>query len=230
LDRVPFWNPNACCYHVTGKGLVPFRSWSRERLLDGRTFLSFLFRRSLGQVRPLRAREILDRVPPDREVHGVEVGVLRGRLSRVLLQQRPRLHMTLVDLWDVHPPGGTYRASKDANAFRGRGEWERIYREAKRSVQFAGERARLLRMDSVEAVGLVEDGSQDFVFIDADHSYEGCKRDIEAWAPKIRSGGWIGGHDYGHPRLEWGVTRAVGEWAGDREVVKGRDGTWFVRV
>jgi hypothetical protein len=230
FDRVPFWNPNACCYHLTGKGLVPFRSWSRERLLGGRTFLSFLFRRSLGQVRPLRAREILDRVPVDREVHGVEVGVLRGRLSRVLLQQRPKLHMTLVDLWGVHPAGGTYRASKDSNAFRGRVAWERIYREAKRNVGFAGERVTLRRMDSAEAAAMVEDGSQDFVFIDADHSYEGCKRDILAWTPKVRSGGWIGGHDDGHPRPEWGVTRAVDEWAVGREVERGRDGTWFVQV
>jgi hypothetical protein len=138
--------------------------------------------------------------------------------------------MTLVDLWDVHPAGGTYRASKDAHAFRGRPAWERIYREAKRSVQFAGERAKLMRLDSAEAAGMMEDGSEDFVFIDADHSYEGCKRDIEAWAPKVSPGGWIGGHDYGHPRPEWGVTRAVDEWAAGREVVTGRDGTWFVGV
>ena len=34
-----------------------------------------------------------------------------------------------------------------------------------------------------------------FVFIDADHSYEGVKRDIVAWHPKITPGGVIAGHD-----------------------------------
>ena len=42
------------------------------------------------------------------------------------------------------------------------------------------------------------DESIDFVFIDADHSYESVKKDIEAWLPKIRKNGIISGHDYGN--------------------------------
>jgi hypothetical protein len=34
-----------------------------------------------------------------------------------------------------------------------------------------------------------------FVFIDADHSYEGCKADFEAWSPLVRSGGEVAFHD-----------------------------------
>ena len=41
-----------------------------------------------------------------------------------------------------------------------------------------------------------EDRSIDFVFIDADHTYEAVKSDIIAWLPKIRPGGIISGHDY----------------------------------
>ena len=36
----------------------------------------------------------------------------------------------------------------------------------------------------------------DIVFIDADHSYEAVKEDIQLWYPKIRKGGIICGHDY----------------------------------
>lgn len=35
----------------------------------------------------------------------------------------------------------------------------------------------------------------DFLFIDADHSYEGCKKDWEAWSPKVKIGGIVAFHD-----------------------------------
>lgn len=37
--------------------------------------------------------------------------------------------------------------------------------------------------------------SVDMVFIDADHSYEGVKRDYEAWFDKIKKGGYFAFHD-----------------------------------
>lgn len=39
-------------------------------------------------------------------------------------------------------------------------------------------------------------GPVDMVFIDGDHSYEGCKGDIEAWSPHIKPGGILAIHDY----------------------------------
>lgn len=41
------------------------------------------------------------------------------------------------------------------------------------------------------------DGSVDMVFIDADHSYKGAKRDYEAWYPKVKTGGFFAFHDVG---------------------------------
>lgn len=48
------------------------------------------------------------------------------------------------------------------------------------------------------------------VFIDGDHSYEGCKGDIEAWEPHIVESGYLVVHDY----ESWFdfVTEAVDEW------------------
>ena len=63
-------------------------------------------------------------------------------------------------------------------------------------------------MTSVEAASQFENGSVDFVFIDADHRYEAVVQDIQAWLPKLKSGGFIAGHDYsGGGNL--GVSRAV---------------------
>lgn len=55
----------------------------------------------------------------------------------------------------------------------------------------------------------------DFLFIDADHSYEACKLDILEWGKFVTSGGVISGHDFG----SWaGVNKAVQE-TGDYQVV-----------
>lgn len=45
-----------------------------------------------------------------------------------------------------------------------------------------------------------EDESFDFIYVDGNHSYEAVKRDLENYLPKIKNGGFIGGHDYLYPR------------------------------
>ena len=52
---------------------------------------------------------------------------------------------------------------------------------------------------SVEAAADYEDASIDFVWIDGNHDYEAVIDDINSWLPKLKTGGWMGGHDYNHP-------------------------------
>lgn len=53
---------------------------------------------------------------------------------------------------------------------------------------------------SLEAAENVPDSSLDFVYVDAGtHSYQEALRDISAWWPKVRSGGFLGGHDHENP-------------------------------
>ena len=61
---------------------------------------------------------------------------------------------------------------------------------------------------SLEASKLYQDGSLDFVFIDASHEYEDVLDDIKAWLPKIKEGGILAGHDYGFGD----VNKAVNEF------------------
>lgn len=79
---------------------------------------------------------------------------------------------------------------------------------------------------SVEAAATYAEQSVDVVYIDADHEYESVSADIDAWLPKVRSGGFIGGHDYHDGFL--GVRRAVDErmtlWA------TFCDSSWIARV
>lgn len=90
-------------------------------------------------------------------------------------------------------------------------------KDRRRIVQTLG--GRMLWMGSTEAAGHVDDGWADFVFIDAGHSYIAVQTDIAAWAPKVREGGWLGGHDY-HPSFP-GVIRAVDEAFPDRVLLEG---------
>ena len=56
-----------------------------------------------------------------------------------------------------------------------------------------------------------------FVFIDAGHTYEEVKSDIQNWKPLIIDGGTLCGHDYYHDGQTWeGVQRAVDEKFGHK--------------
>ena len=65
------------------------------------------------------------------------------------------------------------------------------------NVASAGSRTKLtpIRAASVAAADSFADGSLDFVFVDADHSYEAAKADIAAWRSKVKPGGILCGHD-----------------------------------
>ncbi len=62
----------------------------------------------------------------------------------------------------------------------------------------------VIQKDSSKSASLFNDESVDFCFVDASHVAEDVKRDIEAWWPKIKQGGVLGGHDY-----SWGSVRGV---------------------
>jgi len=50
--------------------------------------------------------------------------------------------------------------------------------------------------DSVTAATFFADRSIDWVHIDGAHDREHIIADIDAWLPKVRSGGWLSGDDY----------------------------------
>lgn len=65
---------------------------------------------------------------------------------------------------------------------------------------------RIVRKPSVAAAAEFGDESVDLVFIDADHTLEGCAADIDAYWRTLKVGGVMLGHDYCPP---YGVMQAV---------------------
>ncbi len=77
--------------------------------------------------------------------------------------------------------------------------------------------------DSAEASKFFKDSSVDVIFIDAGHSYESVKRDIEVWFDKMKDVSIMSGHDYSH---SWpGVIKAVDEFFGKPDKIE--NNCWF---
>jgi hypothetical protein len=61
--------------------------------------------------------------------------------------------------------------------------------------------------------------SLDFVFIDGDHTEAGVERDIRAWVPIIRPGGWLLGHDHHWATVRRVIDRLCPGWTDEGEAV-----------
>lgn len=118
----------------------------------------------------------------------VEVGVAEGNYSKVFLNLWPGKYV-MVDRW-CHIEGYDDVMNGPDSEHE-----ERFRQAAAVAAQHAG-RVQMLREDSLTAARKFHDRSLDFVYIDGDHSYAGCRRDILAWAPKVKVGGVLAGHDY----------------------------------
>ena len=166
-------------------------------------------------------------------IHGAEIGVDSGWLSSYLLRDIPNLHLTMVDPWITFPEDSEIIKSGDEIAARPQEARDWAYAEALRVTDAEKDRRCVLRMMSHEAIGKVADKTLDFVFIDAEHTFSGCLRDMTLWAPKLKPGGLLCGHDYKKAGYEkWGVAEAVGKYAEENglQVELGADSTWFIRM
>jgi len=81
---------------------------------------------------------------------------------------------------------------------------------------------------SGEAVGEVP-GEVSLVYIDGCHRYQAVVDDIRNYLPKIRKGGYIGGHDYGNKGEEIQVQKAGTEVLGNPDMTF-MDNSWLKRV
>lgn len=178
----------------------------------------------------IRAAEVLSRLDIPHP-HGAEIGVFAGQMSAALLE-RPDLTLLMVDSWEGD--GAAYRGdSGDFHASLSQQNQDDYRKAAEERTAFASSRRRVMAMRSERAAAIVADRSLDFVFIDADHGYDGCLVDLRAWYPKVKPRGIFSGHDYENVDYpKFGVTRAVKEFAVEKglSVDLGENFTWFVKV
>lgn len=118
----------------------------------------------------------------------VEVGSAYGGHARKILSSWRGSRMYLVDIWARQSPD-VYR--EDTSKV----DYDLWFDECQK-LQQQDDRVRLLRSMSVDAAGQFEDGSLDFVYIDANHDEEAVFADLLAWGPKVKGGGVLAGHDF----------------------------------
>ncbi len=72
-------------------------------------------------------------------------------------------------------------------------------------------RVRLMPTKTTDAGHAWNGPPIDCLYVDADHTKEGCRGDLSAWWPHVRRGGIVAGDDYLNPRYP-GTTQAWDEW------------------
>lgn len=191
----------------------------------------------MKHLRPFEQRgtTILSRLKHTQAPQVAEIGVLRAHTTEFILRNRKDLHVIMVDSWAVQAnQPDRYKATGDDHAFHDGARVRAHFHEAMERTRPFAARVEVLVLPSVQAAGLVDPRSLDLVFIDADHSYEGVREDIEAWLPKVKTGGWIGGHDYANndPAFQFGVTAAVDDWCREsgNTIETDLNFTWWARV
>jgi len=147
----------------------------------------------------------------------VEVGSWYGRSSAFMAVEiansKKNIRFFCVDTWKGSPTEGYHQQEVLAHG----GSIKQQFVSNMRGLSVVP-----VESDSANAADLFEDGSVDFVFIDASHEYQAVSRDISAWYPKVRDGGIIAGHDVG-----WeGLLGAVQERLPARSVEVRRSSWW----
>jgi len=141
--------------------------------------------------------------------HFVEVGSWKGRSSSAMvveiINSGKNIQFDCVDTWlgaPEHREGSTIAGGVFVDADVVKGQLFEVFSANMKPVEG---HYKAVRMESVAAAAMYADNSLDFVFIDADHTYESITSDIQSWLPKVKIGGIISGHDYNHPPVKQAV-------------------------
>jgi hypothetical protein len=172
--------------------------------------------KSLAEFIKLRAAEV---APSN--LHVVEVGSWKGASTIAILKAADNVLLRCVDTWKGNPSDHTGEIAAV----------EDVFATFMDNITNSGvsDRLTIVKKDSVTAAGQMID-KVDVVFLDADHTYQSVKADINAWYGKLMDNGWMIGHDY-YVKQFPGLTKAVNEIFGERVAVYGYNeagGFWVV--
>lgn len=139
---------------------------------------------------------------------GAEIGVWKGETSNHILTATKTKTLYMIDQYKKN-----YDSSQSVYSAKENPDTD--YKKIKASFEtMYPDRHKLIRKSSIEAAEELQI-ELDFIFIDANHTYEYVIQDLRNWVPKIKSGGLIMGHDWWYKFP--GVITAVIEYANESE-------------
>lgn len=146
----------------------------------------------------------------------LEVGCYLGESTERFLMRPEIGELHCVDIWDKDYYKTMYGYQEVEL-----GEIEKIFDDR---VRVFSERIKKYKGTSEDAATALS--GFDIIYLDADHSEESIKRDIELWLPHVKLGGFLCGHDYiGYRGVYDTVNRAFG--CPDRVFF---DSSWIKRI
>ena len=152
--------------------------------------------------------DIITYTPSNSPEKYVEIGAWKGKsicyAAVEIINSGKNITIDSVDTWEGSPGESVIMDDESIKN-------NTLYNEFIKNIEPVKHIVTPVKMPSVEAAKLYEDKSLFFVFIDGSHLYEAVKEDILAWLPKVKSGGFIGGHDIDQTEEFNGVRKAVDE-------------------
>lgn len=142
---------------------------------------------------------------------GAELGVCDGAFSEKILDTVDPARLYLVDVWRYidlgYPDGLMVNDNKQVARYR------RVLGKFLDDV-----RVRVIRDYTTALSEILQPRSLDWIYIDADHSFRGCWKDLEIADQLVQDDGYILGHDYNHAE-NYGVIQAVDRFVAERGYV-----------
>lgn len=146
---------------------------------------------------------------------GAEIGVCRGHNAMWLYQIAKPSKLYLCDIW---PENDSISKNRDPSIWRDDNQKivERIFED-----EIASGAVELRKEYGGNFLASLENDSLDWVYLDANHSYKPVSTEINIAVNKVKSGGYISGHDYCTHAASWGagVIRAVTEQIQDGTII-----------
>ena len=141
----------------------------------------------------------------------LELGVFGGHGIHLLGKSNPK-SLIGVDIWQ---DDGNVTVTDGMNEAK----MEENYKEALTLLNIYPT-LKYIKDYTSNCVNTFEDEYFDFIYIDADHSYEGCKADLLNYWPKVKRGGILSGHDYfeAATTYKFGVIQAVDEFRASNNI------------
>ena len=169
-----------------------FDSKTDQRIFDSIKTLRFLEPKHVEGCKAILDRHLLlEQMPKNAVV--AEIGVDRGRFAERIYEFTQPKQLHLIDLFQFE-----YQMTDVNKLFSDKDNVE------------------IHQIKSADAGQLFKDKYFDWIYIDTDHTYETTKAELNAFANKIKPGGFISGHDYFQVGISngfsYGVMSAVHEF------------------
>jgi len=195
----------------------------------------------IEDIKFVESRHVLMRYMPEKSICA-EIGVDQGDYSRSILKQASPKKLHLIDAWekinnqsysdfkkDVLELKSFEKAYEKFSKIKGFAKLSQYYKKRffrlnlgkKMREQIENKQIEIHHGFASDISSLFSDNYFDWIFIDADHSYDSVKDDCLKYESKVKENGYIIAHDYIKPRFK-SVIDAINDFCIEKE--------WRIRV